>query len=263
VFCLQITWLVSASATPTVQVLELQQRMLCYMLISGTTEIASFVIEAGNDWREDSGSMLVKYSMHAPSHACVAAGKGSTAATAPVFLAPSATTGTLFATGRMGVLAAAVAPWTLEAAQDQSLSSSVQFISCIARQIASASDSRSNDISGATGSWACDDAHDQVYELKDATHDFSASCASSSPDDAGRVMCHLTIHFMVTASALPPWAAGPILLLYLYEPHIFICKMNRRQVLMLPPSTFGWTMVAASLLRMQVCSIVQLHGLTV
>jgi hypothetical protein len=201
---------VSAFATPTVQVTELQQCVCCLVLTSNTTEIASFVIEVGNDWREDSGNILVKYHVHVPSHVCVAAVAPGLAATVPVFLAPSATAGTLFATGRMGVLAAAVAPWTLEG-QDNLMSSSVKLISCIARQVASASGGRSSVGSGASEYWACDDVHNQVHELNDATHDFLAECTPSSPGDGGRVLCHLTIHLMVIASELPSWAAGPLL----------------------------------------------------
>jgi hypothetical protein len=150
-------------------------------------EIASFVIESSNDWREDSGTLL--------------------------FLAPSATTGTLIATGRMGRIVAAVALWTLETGQFNALNSSVQFVSCIARHVVDVSN-RSPNIDSNTSvddsSWVCDDNYKHGHQLNDTTHDFLPECASSSFDDIEHAICHVTIHLMVTARAFPSWAEGSL-----------------------------------------------------
>lgn len=222
----------------TVTLMRLHAALICCI-----AEIASFVIEANDAWREDSGTVLSKHSVHAPSHVCAVVGSASSAAAVPVFLAPSATTGTLVATGRMGGLVAAVAPWTLETGQRNALSSSVQLVSCIARHLKSSAGDNGS-------SWVCDDGHEHAQSLNHTEHDFLSECASSSSDVAEEAKCHVTVHLIVTAVALPSWAEGFLSLIL--DDQFSFADNRCEQVLTLGLSTSGWTMAAAGLPHMPV-----------
>jgi hypothetical protein len=168
-------------------------------------QLASFVIEASSNWREVAGNILANHHVHIPHHACVA--KPAAAEGMPVFLAPSSTTGTLIATGRFNDLVAAVAPWTMESGSSSSaFNSSVQLTSCVARRVTNAFDGASaakSFVSDDTGWWVCD--ADDSFDLP---RDLSSECASAAVDDYGRLVCHVVVRIIVTAAAIPPWAAG-------------------------------------------------------
>jgi hypothetical protein len=169
-------------------------------------ELASLVIEQRWDWREDSDNVLANYSVYVPPRACAAA---AATGKAGVFLAPSATTGTLVATGRAGRLVASVSPWTMEAGTEKGAGSSVQLISCMAHRVPLVFDGPSNGsilASGDGASWACDEDRGSARDVHDYTHDIPSNCEFSSNDD--HVICRVTVDVIVTAADTPKWAAG-------------------------------------------------------
>jgi hypothetical protein len=172
-------------------------------------ELASLVIEANDEWLEHAGNVLATYSVHVPLHACaVGTAKGEAEEKMSMFLAPSATTGTLVATAAGG-LVAAISPWTMEAVHEMGFSSSVQLMSCIAKRVPDVADSLSLDCSrnsSGCSSWACDDDRNVSRDEEDAKYDLSAECVYTSHEND--IMCHLTVDFIVAATIIPKWAEG-------------------------------------------------------
>lgn len=188
------------------------QRLYESIVDTCDAELASLVIEPRLDWREDGGNVLASYSVHMPPRACAAAGApGSAAGDTGIFLAPSATTGTLIATGRENRLVAAVAPWTMEAGPERGAGSSVLLVSCLAHRSPSVPRGLSNNDILATGDgafWICDEDHDVARDMLDSAHDIPSNCEMLALHD--HEMCHATVDLMVTAAIIPKWAAGAL-----------------------------------------------------
>ncbi len=168
--------------------------------------------------------MLASYNVDVPSHLCAATtGWADNVTDVKVFLAPSATTGTVVALGRSDSLVAAVAPWTMEPGRESSSSSSVQLVSCIAHRVSFVAASTSNESSRSfddLSAWACADGRSDAHGVHGTTLDVPAECATSLHEDSDHVICHVTVTFMVTSFALPAWASG------VYE--FFLHMTNRK-----------------------------------
>jgi hypothetical protein len=156
--------------------------------------------------------VLASYNVNVPSHLCAATTAWADNVTDfKVFLAPSATTGTLVALGRSDSLVAAVAPWTMEPGRGGSSSSSVQLVSCIAHRIPFVNTSTSYESSSSfddLSAWACADGRSDTHGVHSATLDVPAQCATSLHKDSDHDICHVTVTFMITSFALPTWASG-------------------------------------------------------
>jgi hypothetical protein len=203
------------------------------------------VIEANSNWHEDAGNVLVTYHVYVPLHACAAGSAANSAeAGVGVFLAPSATTGTLIARGHRNQLVAAIAPWTTESENEKKSSSSVQLASCIARYEKYVDDDSSAGFGSDQqmgGSWVCVHGPDQ-HNFNDSLYELSADCNSSSIEDGGAMTCHAYVHLMVTESRIPEWATGYFTLI---DSSVANLDHVHKQVLRSPRLMCGWTTVAA------------------
>ena len=171
-------------------------------------ELATFVIEASSDWHEDAGNVLASYRVHVPLHTCASSAEEGTI----VFLAPSATAGTLIASGRSDALVAAISTWSTESAHEEKHLSSVQLASCIARYMKYVDNGSSAEIGSDQqfgGSWVCVHGPHQ-RDFNDSAYELSADCAPSSTDGGVGMICQASLHLMVTESRIPQWATGQL-----------------------------------------------------
>ncbi len=198
-------------------------------------ELATFVIETSSNWHEDAGNVLASYHVHVPLHACASSAEEG----ANVFLAPSATAGTLIASGHSDTLVAAISTWTTESEHEEKKMSSVQLASCIARYMKYVDNGSSAEFGG---SWVCVHGPHQ-RDFNDSAYELSADCASSSTDSGVGMICQASVHLMVTEARIPQWATGQFSVIRRPIANPDDCVYN--QMLRLRRLTCGWMTAVA------------------
>jgi hypothetical protein len=204
-------------------------------------ELATFVVETSSNWREDAGNVLASYHVHVPLHACASSAEEQ----AIVFLAPSATAGTLIASGHSDTLVAAISPWTTESEHEEKKMSSVQLTSCIARYMKYVENGSSSAGIGSDqqfgGSWICVHGPHQ-RDFNDSAYELTADCAPSSTDGGVGMICQASVHLMVTEARIPQWATSQLSVIRwpVANPDCVY-----KQVLRLRRLTCGWTTAVA------------------
>jgi hypothetical protein len=167
------------------------------------------VVEPSSNWHEDAGNVLASYHVHVPLHACASSAEEE----AIVFLAPSATAGTLIASGHGDTLVAAISTWTTESEHEEKKMSSAQLTSCIARYLTYVENGSSSAGIGNDqqfgGSWICVHGLHQ-RNFNDSPYELTADCVPSSTDGGLGMICQASVHLMVTETRIPQWATGQL-----------------------------------------------------